>query len=304
MDLRHLASFVAIAEAGSLSAAAAAQGRAQSVLSRHLAGLEHALGVSLFDRSRGGVSLTAAGTLLLGRARAILAEVAATRAELATGAAGGVHGKVAIATSTTVADVLYGPLAARLARAHPALALDLHEGQDDLAERLAQGRIDLAIVTTSAETEPSPFRALYHEPVWLVGPAGDPALTGAPIPPAAAVARPLILPVGEASLAPLLARARAQGLAPPCRLHAESLGTIRDLVRRGLGSALLPYAAVREELAAGLLSGAPVAGLSLTRRLGTPRGRRVARAVAVVAEAIVAEVAALLAAGAIPGAGA
>ena len=302
MDLRHLASFVAIAEAGSLSAAAAAQGRAQSVLSRQLAALEHALGATLFDRSRGGVSLTAAGTLLLGRARAILAEMAASRAELATGTAGLVHGKVAIATSTTVADVLYGPLAARLARTHPALALDLHEGQDDLAERLAQGRIDLAIVTSSGDAEASPFRPLYREPVWLVGPAGDPALTGAPVPQAAAVTRALILPVGEASLAPLLARAREQGLAPPCRLHAESLGTIRDLVRRGLGSALLPYAAVRAELAAGLLSGAPVTGLSLTRRLGTPRGRRVARAVTVVAEAIVAEVAALLAAGAIPGA--
>ncbi len=85
MDLRQLRYFVAIAEAGSLSAAADGLGVAQSALSRHLAGLEHGLGARLFDRGRRGVSPTGAGALLLGRARAILAEIEATRAELTAG---------------------------------------------------------------------------------------------------------------------------------------------------------------------------------------------------------------------------
>ncbi len=301
MDLRQLQSFVAIAESGSLSAAAAAHGLAQSALSRHLAGLEHALAARLFERTPHGVVPTDAGTRLLPRARAILAEVAATRAELAAGGAV-VHGKVAIATSSTVADALYGPLAQHLARTHPALLLDLHEGQDDLIERLAQGRLDLAIVTTSDRSDSVLFRPLYTEPVWLIGPPGDPALTGATIPPALALARDLILPVGEASLAWLHARGRALGVAPRCRLHAESLGTIRELVRRGLGCALLPYAAVRADVAAGVVSGAPITGFELVRRLGTPRGRKPGRAAAVVAAAIEAEVARMLVAGAIPGA--
>ncbi len=301
MDLRQLQSFVDIAESGSLSGAASAHGLAQSALSRHLAGLEHALSSRLFDRGPRGVTLTDAGGRLLPRARAILADLAAARAELAAGGAT-VHGKVAIATSSTVADALYGPLAQRLTREHPALHLDLHEGQDDLIERLAQGRLDLAIVTTSDRSDLISFRPLYTEPVWLIGPAGDPHLTGATIPPALALSRELILPVGEASLAWLHARGRALGVTPRCRLHAESLGTIRELVRRGLGCALLPLAAVRADVAAGVVAGAPIAGFQLVRRLGTPRGRKPGRAAAVVATAILAEVERMLAAGSIPGA--
>ena len=48
---------------------------AQSALSRHTSTLEQELGVHLFDRHPRGVNLTHSGTLLLGRARRILAEI-------------------------------------------------------------------------------------------------------------------------------------------------------------------------------------------------------------------------------------
>ena len=305
MDLRQLRYFVAIAEAGSLSAAADGLGVAQSALSRHLAGLEHALGARLFDRGRRGVSPTGAGALLLGRARAILAEIEATRAELTAGA-GQLRGRVAIATSSSVANALYGPLALRLSREHPGLMLDFHEGQDDLIERLAQGRLDLAIVTTSDRSGLVSFRPLYAEPVWLIGPAGDsmlgPGLSSESITLEQALGRELVLPVGEASLAWLHERCRMLDLVPRCRLHAESLDTIRELVRLGLGCALLPYAAMAPELTAGTFAGAPIQGFELVRRLGTPRGRGHGRAARVVADAITDEVTRLIRAGAIPGA--
>ncbi|MDE2005363.1 MAG: LysR family transcriptional regulator [Rhodospirillales bacterium] len=301
MDPRQLRCFLAIAEAGSLSAAALSLGVAQSALSRHLAALEHDVAARLFERGRRGAAPTEAGARLIPRARAILAEIEATRAELAAGAAE-LRGRVAIATSSTVAEALYGPLALRLARAHPALLLDFHEGQDDLIERLAQGRLDLAIVTTSDRSDLVTFRPLYAEPVWLIGPPGDSLLTGAPIGPEQALARELVLPVGEASLSWLHETCRALGLAPRCRLHAESLGTLRELVRLGLGCALLPYAAMAPALAAGAFSGAPIQGFELVRKLGTPRGRTPSRPARVVAEVVVEEAGLLVASGAMPGA--
>jgi LysR family transcriptional regulator, nitrogen assimilation regulatory protein len=298
MDLRQLRYFVAIAEAGSLSAAAAGLGVAQSALSRHLQGLEHAIGARLLERGRRGVAPTAAGSLLLARGRAILDEIAATRAELAAGD-GRLCGTVDIATSSTVAEVLYGPLALHFARTHPDLHLNLHEGQDDLIARLAQGRLDLAIVSTSERTDLVSFRPLYAEQVWLIGPPDDPRLGQGPIALEQALECDLILPVGEASLHWLHSRCHALSLTPRCRLHAESLGTIREMVRLGLGCALLPYAAMRRELDAGTFAGAAIPGFELVRRLGTPRGRTPGRAARAVAAAIIDQTTGLIEAGAI-----
>lgn len=298
MDLRQLRYFVAIAEAGSLSAAAGTLGVAQSALSRHLQCLEQAVGAQLFERGRRGVAPTAAGELLLARGRTILDEIEATRAELVAGG-GRLRGTVDIATSSTVAEVLYGPLALRFARAHPDVHFNFHEGQDDLIARLAQGRLDLAIVTTSDRTDLVSFRPLYAEPVWLIGLPGDPRLGHGPITLEQALERALILPVGEASLHWLHAQCHALGIVPCCRLHAESLGTIRDLVHLGLGCALLPYAAIHRELAAGTFAGAQISGFELVRKLGTPRGRTPGRAARVVAEAIVDEVTRLIGEGGI-----
>jgi LysR family nitrogen assimilation transcriptional regulator len=296
MDLRQVRYFVAVAEAGGFSAASAALGVAQSALSRHVQCLEQDLGTRLFERGRRGVALTEAGTLLLARGRYLLGEMETTRADLAAHARE-VRGTVDLATSSTVAEVLYGPLAARFARAHPGVHLNFHEGQDDLIERLAQGRLDLAIVTTSDRTDLVAFHPLYTERVWLIGLPDDPLLGGGPIEVSQVLERDLILPVGEASLRWLREQARALGKPLRCRLHAESLPTIRELVRLGLGCGLLPYAAVRRELAEGSFSGAEIRGFELVRKLGTPRHRPASRAARVVAAAIEAEVRTLIAEG-------
>ena len=70
--IEQLRAFVAAAEKGSFSAAARALGRAQSVVSTHIAMLEDSLGVELFDRSSRSPVLTEAGRDLLPEANAVL----------------------------------------------------------------------------------------------------------------------------------------------------------------------------------------------------------------------------------------
>ncbi len=66
LEFNHLKYIVAIAEEGTFTAAAAARlPLAQSALSRQISEMEDALGVQIFDRSRGGSTLTDAGESLL-----------------------------------------------------------------------------------------------------------------------------------------------------------------------------------------------------------------------------------------------
>ncbi|RTZ45393.1 LysR family transcriptional regulator [Candidimonas sp. SYP-B2681] len=71
MDLKQLTSFIAVAEEGQLSRAAARLCLSQPPLSRHIHALEAELGARLFDRTATGMTLTQAGVALLDNARSI-----------------------------------------------------------------------------------------------------------------------------------------------------------------------------------------------------------------------------------------
>jgi DNA-binding transcriptional LysR family regulator len=81
MDTDRISSFVAAADAGSLSKAATRLGQQLSQVSRHVHELEADLGVRLFDRTGRGVRLTAAGERFLERGKQVLREVELARAE-------------------------------------------------------------------------------------------------------------------------------------------------------------------------------------------------------------------------------
>src|SRR5512145_668909 len=74
MELHHLRTFVAIADAGGVGRAAAVLNLSQPALSRQIRGLEQALGVRLFDRIGRRIRLTSEGEDLLQRSRRLLAD--------------------------------------------------------------------------------------------------------------------------------------------------------------------------------------------------------------------------------------
>ncbi|GIF68406.1 hypothetical protein Ais01nite_64410 [Asanoa ishikariensis] len=80
MDLRHLRTFVAVAEERSFSRAATRLRVAQSAVSRTVQVLERDLGRPLFERSRHHVELTKTGHATLDSARAAIAAADAVRA--------------------------------------------------------------------------------------------------------------------------------------------------------------------------------------------------------------------------------
>lgn len=84
-DLYELHLFKLLAGEGNFTRAAAKAGLTQSAVTRQIAGMENALGVRLFDRTTRSVTLTAAGELLLERARQILKQVSSTLEDLHEG---------------------------------------------------------------------------------------------------------------------------------------------------------------------------------------------------------------------------
>jgi LysR family transcriptional regulator for metE and metH len=97
LELRHLKLVEAIAIEGAMTRAAARLNITQSALSHQLAGLEEALGVSLFRRVPRGMILTAAGEKMLDCARVVLPTVRETR-ELVTAGETKAQGTLRIST--------------------------------------------------------------------------------------------------------------------------------------------------------------------------------------------------------------
>ena len=123
-DWNQARAFLVTAEEGSLSAAARALGLTQPTLSRQVAGIEEALGVTLFERTSRALLLTQAGTELLEHFRSM--GDAANRISLtATGQSQTVTGKVVIAATNVMATNFLPPVLKGLRTTAPELQIEI-----------------------------------------------------------------------------------------------------------------------------------------------------------------------------------
>ena len=141
-DWTLIRSFLAVAEAGSLSGAARATGTSQPTLGRHIQAIEAALEVPLFTRTAQGQTLTEAGQALLSPARAMQA-AAADLTLTARGHATGIEGTVRITASRVVSHYVLPPVLARLRAEEPGIQIDLVPS--DTTENLLFGEADIAL---------------------------------------------------------------------------------------------------------------------------------------------------------------
>ncbi|MFJ2769778.1 LysR family transcriptional regulator [Streptomyces sp. NPDC087300] len=173
-----LRTFLDVARHGSFTVAARELGWTQSAVSRQIAALEAALGgAALFDRLPRGVRPTAHGRALLPYATDLTARLASLGRELTAlrDAAGGLLRVGAFAT----ADAGLVPRAiAEFRAAHPGVTLVREEGLTPaLLARVADGGLDLAVVSTTGGALPADAYELHHlldEPLYVALPARHP----------------------------------------------------------------------------------------------------------------------------------
>lgn len=134
MKLDGLAAFVAITEAGSISAAARRLGLAKSVVSERLAELERILGTRLIQRTTRRLALTEGGQTFLPRAQQILYQAQAAAAELAE-RRGTLAGPLRVSGPVGFGILHLGPALNQFLRAHRDidLTLELDDGFVDAA---------------------------------------------------------------------------------------------------------------------------------------------------------------------------
>ena len=142
LDWGMVQSFCAVAEAGSLSAAARKTGQSQPTIGRHVKALEAALGMELFHRVPKGLELTPAGLEVFDHARDM--KNAAARLRLAAEGRGeDLSGTVRITASVIMSHFTLPPIIARMRRDWPQIAIELVPS--DITENLIFREADIAV---------------------------------------------------------------------------------------------------------------------------------------------------------------
>lgn len=168
-DLATYGTVRAVAQRGNLS---------PSAVSQQLATLERETRTALLERTGRRVRLTAAGVLLAGRAREILAAMDSVEAEL-RGLADEPAGTVTLAAFQSAVHALAEPAVARLAERHPDVTVVLLELEPhDSMPALRRGDVDVIITTADfvgAELDPAiDVVPIAEDEIVLVLPAGHP----------------------------------------------------------------------------------------------------------------------------------
>lgn len=246
--LGDIRTFLAVLEAGSISAAAARADLSKSVVSKRISDFEAALGVALFTRHAGRITPTDSALALAERLRPALAElVAATESVAAPGAA--LRGRLAIAAPMSFGIRHLGPVIAAFARHHPALEIVLD--YDDQLTDLGRAGFDVGLRIGVMKDSSLMARRICVDPRALVASPAYLAAEGAIAAPAD-LARHRAIGYRNARLADLWP---FDGIAPPPlgRITANNGEAMRDMAVGGLGLALLPMFIVHDALRDGRL---------------------------------------------------
>ncbi len=141
MDIEDLQTFVAVADAGGVSAAARRLGVAKSIVSRRLFRVEAELGVQLLARTTRGAALTEAGITFRDHAARASAEIDAARETILP--TGDLRGRLRVAMPLTFGPTHFAPVLAEMAQQYP--QLHIHTSYSDrFVDLIAEG-FDCAI---------------------------------------------------------------------------------------------------------------------------------------------------------------
>lgn len=248
-DFRDLELFVAVAEAGSIAKAAERAHTVASAVSKRLSELEAQFGTPLLVRGAKGVALTAAGHVLLTKARALLYQADQLEHELQQHASG-VRGQVRVfANISAIVEFLPDALASFM-KLHPEVQIQLEEQvSSTIAQAVADNRADLGILSEQPQLEDLvtvPFRA---DELVLVTRPDHPLLKHAGAQETSiafeeVLDQPFVGLHADSSLHHLLLRTAADaGKQMNLRIQVTSFDAACAMVAAGLGVSIVPRAA-------------------------------------------------------------
>jgi DNA-binding transcriptional LysR family regulator len=248
VELDWLETFLAVADRGNFTAASVQVHRSQSRVSAHIALLERSLGATLVDRTHRPARLTAAGQVLAGYAREILAGVGSARSAVAA-MRDLDRRRLTVLTTASIGAAFLPSIVVSLLRHHPDLRLELVEsGPRDVEDRLRDDGAALGLLPALAPPLPPGLREyrLWRERMRLVvAPDHRFARAGRPVAPAELAGEPLIVTASGAAAEPESLRMLAgRGAHARPAAVVQSPQTLVALAGAGAGTGILNAVAV------------------------------------------------------------
>jgi LysR family tcuABC transcriptional regulator len=146
--LRQIRAVIAVCEEGSFTRAAARENATQSGISQHVAAVERALGVRLFDRTATGVTPTPAGERYYKRCVEAVGQIESASEEV-RGFAGIVSGDLRIGLMPTMTRAALAPTLEQFTPRYPDVRLHIFEGYSGLlTDMVLADELDFAVVPT------------------------------------------------------------------------------------------------------------------------------------------------------------
>ena len=276
LTFRQLRLFLALAEHGSITAAARACHVTQPTVSMQLRELSDSVGLPLYEQIGKKLYLTAAGEALAETARAMVDEWSAfgQRIDAMKGLA---RGRVRLAVVST-AKYFVPRLLGSFCASHPDVDVALEVlNRDGVVARLQYNRDDLYIMSMPPEHLELERHDFLPNPLVLIAPEGHPLAGRRQIPLAELGQERFILRErGSGTRLSCDAHFRQQGFQPRVRLELGSNEAIKQAVAGGMGLAVISRHALAQHLAEDQLVLLDVQGFPLLSHWWTlyPRGKR------------------------------
>jgi DNA-binding transcriptional LysR family regulator len=214
---------------------------AQSAVSYHVKALEQELGIALLQRTTRSVGATEAGELVAARARAVITETEALRAEIDE-LRGLIRGHVSLGAMLFGGELDIPATVAAFSARFPGVEIELREGTAQrMLGMLRDGSLDITFALEAhIPSEIERVQLSSEELALAMSPGHRLAGTG-PVPLEELRTEPLIAFGRGASTRRRVDQALAEaGVHPRIALEANDLALVRSLVARGLGLAILP----------------------------------------------------------------
>lgn len=268
IDRYHLRYFLAVIDTGNFSRAAIACNVSQPTLSVGIAKLEAQLGRPLFHRTNKRVEITEAGGRLAAHARAIEAEFAQAERDVAGSDA---FRKIRLGVMSSTPRHWLEAIFRRHRASSPGERLEVVEGREqDLAERLVRGRIDLALSIVRTDDQRFRHRAFFTEGYGLALPVSHPMAGRASIAPEALVNEPMIVRRNCEALGATSRFFTARGVRPFFSARTTNDDRALSYVGSGLGITVMP-----DGFGDPAVSRARLQGFDLVRTIGLLFGTHV-----------------------------
>ena len=276
MELNQLRGFYEIARERSFTRAADKLFLTQPAISLQVKALEEELGEQLFERTRKDILITPAGEILLHRIREVFERLDLAREEIAA-LQHELRGRLVVGTSDTNCTYILPEILRAFRQQHPYVELDIRNRMSsEIMPLVLNNEVDFGIVTLPVRHRDLVSETLFaRSDVFICAPGHE-------------LAQRKLVRLEEVGEQPLLALERGStsrqlleddfrrvGVVPEVAMNLGGIDVIKRLVEIGLGVALVPRVAVREEVEAGRLVAVRVRGMA-PRQIGLVehRGRR------------------------------